>query len=391
MGGRGLGHWEGVPMALLVRMALEEADDLDRAIAIFRDHPRTCEYYYVIADGKSGKAVGMEASWVALGVVGMGESHPRLPHAVKDAVLLSVGSRYEELVRRVRDGYGTFDAESARRLMDRPVAMKSNLHSVLFETGTTRLWVANASKEGAPAATQPYHEFTFAELLAHRPDPEAPALPPPPAPPSDAAASRCSSDRPRPIMALVGVGRSSHDRPALPSARAGRSYARQRRARHRRAWEPGEMLMRMLRTAAPVVAAWGLVGGTVAGATEIQLRTAEGFQGRPGRVELRRRQDHRGDRQGTRRQCRQDRQPRAQGPRPQPRRQQVEGHRPKTLKNPRSTGQVCLCWYRIHVTIPDSARSSLEGILTESGPRISTRPKRAIPRRALEGLDRKCR
>ena len=112
MGGRGLGHWEGVPMALLVRMALEEADDLDRAIAIFRDHPRTCEYYYVIADGKSGKAVGMEASWVALGVVGMGESHPRLPHAVKDAVLLSVGSRYEELVRRVRDGYGTFDAET---------------------------------------------------------------------------------------------------------------------------------------------------------------------------------------------------------------------------------------------------------------------------------------
>jgi hypothetical protein len=64
---------------------------------------------------------------------------------------------------------------------------------------------------------------------------------------------------------------------------------------------------------------------------------------------------------------------------------------PETLKNPRSTGQVCLCWYRIPVTIPDSARSSLEGILTESGPRISTRPKRAIPRRALEGLDRKCR
>ncbi|MBV8677606.1 MAG: peptidase C45 [Planctomycetaceae bacterium] len=190
MGGRGLGHWEGVPMALLVRMALEEADDLDRAIAIFRDHPRTCVYYYVIADGKSGKAVGMEASWDAFGVVGMGESHPRLSHAVKDAVLLSVGRRYEELVRRVRDGYGTFDAEGARRLMDRPVAMKSNLHSVLFETGTTRLWVANASKEGAPAVTQPYHEFMLAELLTHRPDPEAPALPPPPKPPSDTAASR---------------------------------------------------------------------------------------------------------------------------------------------------------------------------------------------------------
>ena len=45
MGGGGRGHWAGVPMALLVRMALEEADDLDAAIAVFRDHPRTCEYY----------------------------------------------------------------------------------------------------------------------------------------------------------------------------------------------------------------------------------------------------------------------------------------------------------------------------------------------------------
>ena len=39
MGGRGMGHWEGVPMAFLVRMVLEEANTLDRGIAIFRDHP----------------------------------------------------------------------------------------------------------------------------------------------------------------------------------------------------------------------------------------------------------------------------------------------------------------------------------------------------------------
>ncbi len=102
----------------------------------------------MIADGKAGKAVGIEASWDIFGVVGMGESHPRLPRAVKDAVLLSAGSRYDELVRRVEAGYGSFDADSARRLMDRPVAMTSNLHSVLFETASTRLWVANASKEG---------------------------------------------------------------------------------------------------------------------------------------------------------------------------------------------------------------------------------------------------
>ena len=179
MGGAGLGHWQGVPMSFLVRMALEEADDLDEAIAIFRDNPRTCEYYYVIADGKSGKAVGMEAHWDRFQLVRMGEAHPRLPHAVTDAVLLSAGDRYEELARRVKDGRGKFSAESARELMSRPVAMKSNLHSVLFETKSTRMWVANASKDGQPAASQPYHEFVFAELLKHGPRSEAKSLPPP--------------------------------------------------------------------------------------------------------------------------------------------------------------------------------------------------------------------
>ncbi len=176
MGGGGLGHWEGVPMALLVRMALEEADNLDEAIAVFRDHPRTCQYFYVVADGNSGRAVGMEASWDAFSVIKMGESEPRLPHAVKDSVLLSAGSRYEELARRVKEGHGTFDADSARRLMERPVAMKSNLHSVLFETTTGRFWVANASTDGEPAAGQPYHGFQLSELLGHKADPSAPAL-----------------------------------------------------------------------------------------------------------------------------------------------------------------------------------------------------------------------
>ncbi len=189
MGGRGLGHWDGTPMAILVRMVLEEADALDRAIAIFHDRPRTCEYYFVVADGEARKAVGMEASWNVFGVIAMGESHPRLPHPFKDAVLLSAGDRYQELVKRVEKGFGRFDAESARHLMDRPVAMKSNLHSVLFETTTTRFWVANASKDAKPAAEQPYHAFQLSELLKHHADQSAPALPIAPAPPTRAASA----------------------------------------------------------------------------------------------------------------------------------------------------------------------------------------------------------
>lgn len=181
MGGKGLGHWDGAPMAFLVRMVLEEAKTLDEAEAIFRDNPRTCEYYYVIADGKTGKGIGMEASWNAFQVVAMGEANPLLPEAVPDAVLLSVGDRYKELVKRVRAGHGGIDADAAIRLMDRPVAMKSNLHNVLFETNTGRFWVANADKEGNPAAEQPYHAFSLPALLGNQADASAPALAPPPA------------------------------------------------------------------------------------------------------------------------------------------------------------------------------------------------------------------
>jgi hypothetical protein len=177
MGGRGLGHWAGVPMALLVREVLERGSDLDQAIAIFRDTPRTCQYFYVVADGKTNRAVGMEASWDKFELIQQGQSHPLLPTPVKDAVLLSAGDRYTELVKRTQAGYGEFDADSARRLMDCPVAMKSNLHDVLFAPRSTKFWIANASKDKQPAATQMYFAFQLTELLARSPQTTAPEIP----------------------------------------------------------------------------------------------------------------------------------------------------------------------------------------------------------------------
>lgn len=177
MGGKGQFHWDGVPMALLVREVLERARTLDDAVAIFRDQPRTCQYFFVVADGNTNRAVGMEASWNKFQVVKPGEANELLPHPVRDAVLLSAGDRYKELVRRVEAGYGTFDAESARKLMDCPVAMKSNLHDVLFAPAATKFWVANASADRKPAATQPYHAFLLTELLQHRPNVDARQIP----------------------------------------------------------------------------------------------------------------------------------------------------------------------------------------------------------------------
>ena len=177
MGGGGLGHWNGRPMALLIREALETASTLDEAIATFRDGPRTCQYFYVIADGNTNDAVGMEASWDVFSVIKPGETHPLLPKPVKDCVLLSAGSRYDELAKQTERGYGSFTAETAIRLMDRPIAMKSNLHNVLFEPATTRFWVANASSDQKPAAEQKYYSFQLTALLNRRPDKSSRELP----------------------------------------------------------------------------------------------------------------------------------------------------------------------------------------------------------------------
>ena len=164
-------------MALLVRDVLERGTDLDEAITIFRDTPRTCQYFYVVADGKTNRAVGMEASWDKFQLVQPGETNPLLPTPVQDAVLLSAGDRYKELVRRAQAGHGEFDADKARQLMDCPVAMKSNLHDVLFAPKSTKFWIANASKDKKPAAEQKYFAFQLTELLGRKPEVTAPEIP----------------------------------------------------------------------------------------------------------------------------------------------------------------------------------------------------------------------
>jgi hypothetical protein len=137
-----------------------------------RRSPRTCEYYYVISDGKSRRAVGIRATPTEFEAVWAGEPHPQLPEPIKDAVCISGGRRLTELMRRVREGYGKFDAASARALMTRPVAMKSNIQSVLFEPETLDFWVANADSKRI-ASDARFTRYNLAELLGKRPVPVA--------------------------------------------------------------------------------------------------------------------------------------------------------------------------------------------------------------------------
>lgn len=168
MGGRGEGEWDGKPMAQLVREVMEKAGTLDEAVEIMRSSPRTCAYYYVIADGKTKQSVGIKATPSLFEVVRPGEVHEQLPSPVQDTVILSAGDRYTELAKRVKTGFGSFTADSARNLMTRPVCMTSNIHSVLFQTDTLDFWVANADSKN-PAAHARYTHYNLAELLGKPP------------------------------------------------------------------------------------------------------------------------------------------------------------------------------------------------------------------------------
>ncbi|MCX8038231.1 MAG: C45 family autoproteolytic acyltransferase/hydrolase [Candidatus Sumerlaeia bacterium] len=166
MGGRGEGLWDGMPMAFLMRKGLEEADTLDEGVAIFRDTPRTCEYYYVISDAKIPDARGLATRPDKFLVLKPGEPHPDLPvpTGILDTVLMSGDERFQLLAARTIMGYGKFDGPAALALMRRPVAMRSCIHAALFAPAKDRLWVSNAVGT-TPASELPYTEYSLRELF----------------------------------------------------------------------------------------------------------------------------------------------------------------------------------------------------------------------------------
>ena len=177
MGGRGEGQWDGAPMATLMRRAMEECDTLQEVQDLWTNSPRTCEYYYVFADGKTNEAVGVAATPESIEFIKPGQTHDRLGEGIKDAIVLSAGSRLEELRRRVTEKHGQIDSEVGQWLMSRPVAMSSNLHNVLFVPADGVLYVANASHD-KPAAEMPYVKIDLKKMLDNISDKPRVALTP---------------------------------------------------------------------------------------------------------------------------------------------------------------------------------------------------------------------
>lgn len=168
MGGDGAGDWDGIPMSLLIRQSLENCDTLGDVERFMRESPRTCEYYYLVSDGKGPSAVGIAATPKKFETFGPGDWHERLALPVKDAVLISGSKRYEKLVERINERHGHISRGDLIEIIKRPVAMKSNLHNAIFQPQSLRLSVADATND-SPACDQPYQTYSWDNLFSAAP------------------------------------------------------------------------------------------------------------------------------------------------------------------------------------------------------------------------------
>lgn len=163
MGGRGEGHWDGVPMSLLLRDVMERASTAEEAVEIIKNSPRTCEYYYVVSD-KSGYIRAMHCLPDKITILKPGEQHPLLPQVPEDTVLVSGDERAKVLSRRLIENYGSINPQKMIEIIKRPVAMKSNLHNAIFAPQTLDMWFADAGKS-TPACDEPYYHINLGEIL----------------------------------------------------------------------------------------------------------------------------------------------------------------------------------------------------------------------------------
>lgn len=193
--------YRGLPMVFLMRRILEEAENLDGAVRIVRDAPRTVGVNYLLADAKARRAVAIETTRRSVAVFEANDpkEHP-VPYArpIPDVVfradpaidpeirnrqvashgdprtpgLESPGGsayevRYLGQAAGILANYGKIDAEIAKRIAQ-AVAPASNIQSVVF--AWPEAWIANAHGTTRASETA-YHRLDLEDLLTNHRSP----------------------------------------------------------------------------------------------------------------------------------------------------------------------------------------------------------------------------
>lgn len=219
IGGKGYGHYMGMPMAFLLRSILEKAENLNEVKNILTHTTRTCEYYYVFSDGKTGDSFGVYATGQQLAQFEPGKTYALfdvdamqtessqlagknekivlncaeikssedqtilysddekknywgLIHRQPEDCLIITGfpnpQRYPALVKRIQEVYGKIGVNELREMIKAPVSNTTNLHNAIFAPATLDVWIAHAGPHGEPAYDCPYEHFNLTTLLNNK-------------------------------------------------------------------------------------------------------------------------------------------------------------------------------------------------------------------------------
>ena len=154
----------GTPMPFLLKNVMRYASNAEEGAAIIRAAPRTNSYVYFLGDRHEG-AVGMitsaqqclsyranERATVEID----NKEWPQFPDAIY------AGHYQEKQATLVGQMVGNFDVPVIQDLA-RQIAMKSNLHTVIYDLTADKIWVANRH-ENIRAADEPYVEFSLAGI-----------------------------------------------------------------------------------------------------------------------------------------------------------------------------------------------------------------------------------
>ena len=200
-------------MAFLMKEILEHATSLDEAKEILSRAKRTCEYHYVISDGKTEDAIGIYATPSQFHVIRPGESyafftpqsdsfhyqrngqddkflispfassHSDMQHLIfsEDHKLIALINHqpkhclvlqghghpecYPILIERIRNHYGLIDERVLQDVIKHPATNHTNLHNAIFLPKTLELWISHAGLDGTPASDNFYTHFNFSTLL----------------------------------------------------------------------------------------------------------------------------------------------------------------------------------------------------------------------------------
>ncbi len=165
--------YAGLPMIFTVRQVLRSCKNLEAAVQVFKDGPRTCGFNYIVGDGDQRQAVAIEVTQKQFFVSALGDPaaniapHQAIPHALRRAnhfvgkntaatqreeydprkSAKSSWKLYDSISQYLRQQHGKLDAPGMVGLLRQYPPSAPCLHQAVMASTDRFLWISQAADD----------------------------------------------------------------------------------------------------------------------------------------------------------------------------------------------------------------------------------------------------